>query len=78
MNLTTKEFEILLLFVKSPGQVFSKQQIFENVWGYQGICDDNSVTVYINRIREKLKKMNCNYIKTVWGAGYKLAVESNE
>lgn len=78
LNLTTKEFEILLLFVKSPGQVFSKQQIYENVWGYQGICDDNSVTVYINRIRDKLKKMNCNYIKTVWGAGYKLAVESNE
>ena len=76
LNLTTKEFEILLLFAKSPGQVFSKQQIYEQVWGYQGICDDNSVTVYINRIREKLKKMECFYIKTVWGAGYKLSVDA--
>lgn len=76
LNLTTKEFEILLLFAKYPGQVFSKSQIYEQVWGYEGICDDNSVTVYINRIREKLKAHGCNYIKTVWGAGYKLAVDS--
>lgn len=76
LNLTTKEFEILQLFARYPGQVFSKSQIYEQVWGYEGICDDNSVTVYINRIREKLKKHGCNYIKTVWGAGYKLAIES--
>lgn len=75
LNLTTKEFEILLLFARYPGQVFSKSQIYEQVWGYEGICDDNSVTVYINRIREKLKKHECNYIKTVWGAGYKLALD---
>ncbi len=76
LNLTTKEFEILLLFAKNPGQVFSKSQIYEQVWGYEGICDDNSVTVYINRIREKLKNRDCHYIKTVWGAGYKLAVDA--
>ena len=76
LNLTTKEFEILLLFAKAPGQVFSKSQIYEQVWGYDGICDDNSVTVYINRIREKLKKQGCSYIKTVWGAGYKLSTEA--
>ena len=76
LNLTTKEFEILQLFVKYPGQVFSKSQIYEQVWGYDGICDDNSITVYINRIREKLKAHECNYIKTVWGAGYKLVIES--
>lgn len=76
LNLTTKEFEILLQFAKAPGQVFSKQQIYEQVWGYDGICDDNSVIVYINRIREKLKKMDCSYIKTVWGAGYKLSVDA--
>lgn len=75
LNLTTKEFEILLLLAKSPGQVFSKSQIYEQVWGYEGICDDNSVTVYINRIREKLKKLGCSYIKTVWGAGYKLSID---
>lgn len=75
LNLTTKEFEILLLFARSPGQVFSKTQIYEQVWGYEGICDDNSVTVYINRIREKCKKLGCSYIKTVWGAGYKLSID---
>ena len=64
-----------MLFAKAPGQVFSKQQIYEQVWGYEGICDDNSVTVYINRIREKLKKLGCAYIKTVWGAGYKLSID---
>ena len=61
LNLTTKEFEVLLLFARHPGQVFSKSQIYEQVWGYEGICDDNSVTVYINRIREKLKAQGCAY-----------------
>lgn len=76
LNLTTKEFEILWLFARHPGQVFSKVQIYEQVWGYEGICDDNSVTVYINRIREKLKQYDCAYIKTVWGTGYKLSLEA--
>lgn len=71
LELTTKEFDILYFMAQSPGQVFSKQQIYEGVWGYEGICDDNSVTVYINRIREKLAKSGQQYIKTVWGAGYK-------
>ncbi len=68
IELTTKEFEILQYLARNAGQVLSKQQIYESVWGYEGICDDNSVTVYINRIREKLDK---SYIATVWGAGYK-------
>lgn len=76
LNLTTKEFEVLLLFARHPGQVFSKSQIYEQVWGYEGVCDDNSVTVYINRIREKLKAQGCTYIKTVWGAGYKLSIDT--
>lgn len=75
LNLTTKEFEILLLLAKSPGQVFTKTQIYEQVWGYEGICDDNSIAVYINRIREKIKIYSYPYIKTMWGVGYKL-VES--
>ena len=72
IELTTKEFEILYLMADNPGQVFSKSQIYEGVWGYQGICDDNSVTVYINRIRDKINSDKHQYIKTVWGAGYKL------
>lgn len=73
LNLTTKEFDMLFFFAKNPNQVFSKEQIYEGVWGYNGICDDNSITVYINRIREKLGKYDLEYIKTVWGAGYKFS-----
>ncbi|MDO5521043.1 MAG: response regulator transcription factor [bacterium] len=72
--LTTKEFELLYFLASSIDQVFSKTQIYEGVWGYTGICDDNSITVYIKRLREKLGQFGLEYIKTVWGAGYKLSV----
>jgi len=75
LTLTTKEFDILYFFAKSPNQVFSKDQIYNNVWGYSENCDDNSVTVYVNRIRDKLAKYDLDYLKTVWGAGYKLSIE---
>lgn len=74
LTLTTKEFDVLYYFAANPNRVFSKEQIYQGVWGYQNYCDDNSVTVYIKRIREKLDKYNLDYIKTVWGAGYKLSV----
>lgn len=74
LSLTTKEFDMLFFFSKNPNQVFSKEQIYEGVWGYNGICDDNSITVYVNRIREKLANYELDYIKTVWGAGYKFSV----
>lgn len=73
MDLTTKEFEILWFLINSPGQVFSKEQIYQGVWGYESMSDENSVTVYINRIREKLGVKGDSYIKTVWGAGYKFS-----
>ncbi|MDO5291386.1 MAG: response regulator transcription factor [bacterium] len=72
--LTTKEFELLYFLASSVDQVFSKTQIYEGVWGYTGVCDDNSITVYIKRLREKLGQFGLEYIKTVWGAGYKLSV----
>lgn len=71
IDFTTKEFEILYFLADNVGQVFSREQIYQNVWGYDGICDDNSVIVYIRRIREKLEKYDIDYIKTVWGVGYK-------
>lgn len=74
---TTKEFEVLYYMAKSEGQVFSKEQIYQGVWGYEGICDDNSITVYINRIREKLSRYQLSYIKTVWGAGYKFCAKDD-
>ncbi|OPJ57704.1 response regulator transcription factor [Clostridium oryzae] len=74
LQLTTKEFDMLFFFAYNPNQVFSKEQIYEGVWGYTDCCDDNSITVYVNRIREKLDKFGLNYIKTVWGAGYKFSI----
>lgn len=73
-SLTTKEFDMLFFFAQNPNQVFSKEQIYNGVWGYNDFCDDNSITVYVNRIREKLAKYGLDYIKTVWGAGYKFSV----
>lgn len=72
LSLTTKEFDMLYFFAKNPNQVFSKEQIYACVWGYD-CCDDNSITVYVKRIREKLASFDLDYIKTVWGAGYKFS-----
>lgn len=69
--LTTKEFDMLYYLANNPNQVFSKEQIYEAVWGFNECGDDNSVTVYVNRIRDKLDQFGLDYIKTVWGAGYK-------
>lgn len=75
LNLTTKEFDILYYLSVNPNQVFTKEQIYNGVWGYGKFGDDNSVTVYIKRLREKLNTCRLDYIRTVWGAGYKLSVD---
>ena len=75
LNLTTKEFDILYYLSVNPNQVFTKEQIYNGVWGYDRLGDDNSVTVYIKRLREKLNTYQLDYIKTIWGAGYKLSVD---
>ncbi len=74
-SLTTKEFDVLYYLAINQNQVFTKDQIYSGVWGYEKYGDDNSVTVYIKRIREKLAAYQLDYIKTVWGAGYKLSVD---
>ncbi len=74
ISLTAKEFEMLRLFFENPKKVFTKAQIFASVWGDDFIKDDNTVTVQIRRLREKIEEdpSNPKYIKTVWGIGYKL------
>lgn len=74
LELTTKEFEVLYFFASHLNQVFSKEQIYKNVWGMNEFGDISSVAVYIKRIREKLNLYQLDYIKTVWGVGYKLSV----
>lgn len=71
--LTKKEFEVLYLMASRPDAVFTKNELFEKVWGYESFGDTSTLTVHINRIRDKLKEAdeNADYIKTVWGRGYR-------
>lgn len=69
-----REFEILKFFAMNPNIVFSKEQIFEKVWGYDYVGDSATVMVHVNRIREKIEddSKNPKILETVWGAGYRL------
>ncbi len=73
INLTVKEFELLKLFANYPGQVFTKSQIFNQVWGDEYLSDDNTVMVHIRRLRKKIEDEpdNPKLIQTIWGIGYK-------
>ncbi len=73
ITLTKKEFDVLFLMASKPDAVFSKNELFEKVWGYDSLGDTSTLTVHINRIRDKLKEAdeNADYIKTVWGRGYR-------
>lgn len=69
-----REFELLKFLAINPNIVFSKEQLFERIWGYDYVGDSATVTVHINRIREKIEldPGNPQIIETVWGAGYRL------
>lgn len=69
LNLTPHEFDILSLLAQNVNKVLSIRQIYESVWKDPYIESDRTVTVHIRRLRQKLKK---DYIKTVWGVGYKI------
>jgi len=71
VSLTSKEFEILDFFTSNHSQVFSKAQVYENVWGYSEYMDENTIAVYVKRLREKLGEYGEKSIKTIWGVGYK-------
>ncbi|MFT8321702.1 MAG: response regulator transcription factor [Bacillus sp. (in: firmicutes)] len=70
-NLTPKEFEILSFFIQHPRQVFSREQILEQVWGFQFYGDDRTVDVHIKRLRRKIGRDNQPFFHTIWGVGYK-------
>lgn len=74
IDLTGHEFEILTILVESPDKVFSREMLYEKVWknGYYG--EDNSINVHISNIRKKIKEIipDEEYIKTVWGIGFKM------
>lgn len=75
VDLTAKEFEILALLAASPGQVFTRAQIYEHIWGGESDVDESSITVFIRKIREKIEDnpSQPKYLLTVWRVGYKFA-----
>ena len=79
MDLTVKEFDLLVLFADHPGRVYSRRELLELVWGYQYEGYEHTVNSHINRLRNKIEH-NPNaprYIQTVWGIGYKFAELEN-
>ena len=72
--LTAREFEILALLMEHPKKVFTREQLYEQVWGGTYMGDDNTVNVHISNLRSKLAKASsAEYIKTVWGIGFKMS-----
>lgn len=73
VTLTAREFEILALLMETPKKVFTREQVYETVWGGEYMGDDNTVNVHISNLRAKLAKASpTEYIKTVWGIGFKM------
>jgi len=73
IDLTAKEFDLLLQFIDHPGRVYSRMQLLDSVWGYGHEGYEHTVNSHINRLRGKIEKdpAHPNYILTVWGVGYK-------
>lgn len=73
ISMTNKEFDILELLARNKGQVFTKDQIYDQVWGERYFSDGRNIVTYINKIRKKIEPDPTHpiYILTVWGIGYK-------
>ncbi|MDQ6600098.1 response regulator transcription factor [Bacillus salipaludis] len=76
ISLTAKEFDLLLFLALHPNRVFSKEDLFESIWGMDSSGDITTITVHIRKIRNKIEKdpSNPQFIETVWGAGYMMSV----
>lgn len=74
ISLTVREFDLLHFLMHHPGQVFTREQLLDNVWGYTFASDMSTVTVHIRRLREKIEfdPTTPKLLQTVWGVGYKL------
>ncbi len=73
IELTVKEFDLLVLFARHPHQVFSRDHLLENIWGGSEFIDAGTVTVHLRRLREKIEHdpSDPHHLLTVWGVGYK-------
>ena len=77
VNLTPKEYELLLHLAKSPNRIYTREELLVSVWGYDYFGDARTVDTHINRLRDKLQKASgtTSYITTAWGVGYKFEVK---
>ena len=73
VELKNKEYELLLFMMSNPDIVFSREALYERIWGYDAMGYNATVAVHINRLREKIERVPSEprYIQTVWGAGYR-------
>jgi len=69
--LPNKEYDLLLFLAQNPNRTFSKDVIFDRVWGLDALGDISTVTVHIQRVREKIESKGEKYIETIWGVGYR-------
>lgn len=74
VTLTSKEYDLLLFLALHPNRVFSKDELFEKIWGMDSLGDNAAVTVYVSKLREKIEAdpSKPQYIETIWGVGYRL------
>ena len=75
IDMPPKELELLYFLASSPNQVFTREQLFDNIWGYEYVGDTRTVDVHVKRLREKIKDKPTWRIATVWGIGYKFEVK---
>ena len=75
-NFTTKEFDLLTFLAENPNHVFTKEELFREIWDMESIGDIATVTVHIKKIREKIEfdTAKPQYIETIWGVGYRFKV----
>ncbi len=71
ISMPVKEYELLLFLAENPNIVFSKERLFDRLWGIDAMSDSSTVTVHIQRIRDKIETKEQKFIETVWGAGYR-------
>ena len=72
-NFTTKEFDLLTFLAQNPNHVFTKEELFREIWDMESVGDIATVTVHIKKIREKIEERSSKpqYIETIWGVGYR-------
>ncbi|GFZ29563.1 DNA-binding response regulator [Clostridium zeae] len=76
IEFTSKEYELLLLLLNNPNRVFSKEELYERIWGLDPVGGIATVTVHVRRLREKIEfdPSNPEYIETIWGIGYRFTL----